>query len=107
VARYYTPSGRSIQAEGIAPDVEVVQLPASVVRAAGGSSFSERSLEGHLDGELQAEPAEGSQPARDAERAGGRGARTPDFEHDVQARTGIDTLRAVIRAQAMNADAGD
>ncbi|MCB9661585.1 MAG: S41 family peptidase [Sandaracinaceae bacterium] len=98
VARYYTPSGRSIQAQGIEPDVEVVQLPASVVRAAGGSAFSERSLEGHLDGELE-QPADGTTP-RDAEREGGRGSRIPSFEQDVQARTGIDTLRALIRAQA-------
>ena len=27
-ARYYTPSGRSIQAKGIVPDIEVLQEPA-------------------------------------------------------------------------------
>lgn len=100
VARYYTPSGRSIQAEGIVPDIEVVQLPSSVVRAAGGSAFSERSLEGHLDGELPAPESAAPEPGRDAERSGGRGPRAPSFEHDVQARTALDTLRAIIRANA-------
>ena len=106
VARYYTPSGRSIQAEGIVPDVEVVQLPSSVVRAAGGSSFSERSLEGHLDGAAPPVANQGApEPGRDSERVGGLGARTPSFVDDVQARTGIDTLRALIQAESAARDA--
>lgn len=99
VARYYTPSGRSIQAEGIAPDIEVAQVPSSVLRLVGGSSFSERSLEGHLDGQDATGEPEAASPARDAERAGGQGGRAPSFEHDVQARTALDTLRALIRAE--------
>ncbi|MBP7686135.1 MAG: peptidase S41, partial [Deltaproteobacteria bacterium] len=100
VARYYTPSGRSIQAEGIAPDIEVAQVPSSVLRLVGGSSFSERSLEGHLDGQDATVEPEGASPARGAEREGGQGERAPSFEHDVQARTALDTLRALIRAEA-------
>lgn len=101
VARYYTPSGRSIQAEGIAPDIEVAQVPSSVLRLVGASSFSERSLEGHLDGQGPATPAEAAEPDRESEREGSReGSRAPSFEHDVQARTAIDTLRALIRTEA-------
>src|ERR1700726_1466486 len=46
-ARYYTPSGRSIQARGISPDVEVLQdVPADVQ---GRSDMtSEAKLRGHL-----------------------------------------------------------
>jgi len=56
-ARYYTPSGRSIQAQGIAPDIEVLQdvpaeLPARATR-------SESSLPGHLKAE--GEEQKGSQ----------------------------------------------
>ena len=47
--RYYTPSGRSIQAEGIHPDV-VIQSNVPIVP---GSLVRERDLEGHL-------PAEGN-----------------------------------------------
>jgi carboxyl-terminal processing protease len=46
-ARYYTPSGRSIQAQGITPDIEVTeQVPNDI--AARMSSVSEASLRGHL-----------------------------------------------------------
>lgn len=100
VARYYTPSGRSIQAEGIAPDIEVAQVPSSVLRLVGGSSFSERSLEGHLDGQDPSDPADALPPGRETERDGTVGSRAPSFENDVQARTAIDTLRALIRTEA-------
>jgi carboxyl-terminal processing protease len=46
-ARYYTPSGRSIQAQGITPDIEVAeQVPKNI--AAHMSSISEADLRGHL-----------------------------------------------------------
>ena len=101
VARYYTPSGRSIQAEGIAPDIEVAQVPSSVLRLVGGTGFSERSLEGHLDGQDPTALDPATEPGRETEREGGTlGTRVPSFEHDVQARTAVDTLRALIRTRA-------
>ena len=46
-SRYYTPSGHSIQARGIIPDIE---LPALRVEAAeSGSSILEGNLPGHLE----------------------------------------------------------
>jgi carboxyl-terminal processing protease len=49
-ARYYTPSGRSIQAQGIAPDIEVLQdVPKEL--AAQPRTRSESSLPGHLKAE--------------------------------------------------------
>jgi len=49
-ARYYTPSGRSIQAQGIAPDIEVLQdVPKEV--AAVVQTRSEAGLPGHLKAE--------------------------------------------------------
>ena len=48
-ARYYTPSGRSIQAQGIAPDIEVLQdMPKELAQA---QTRSESSLPGHLKSE--------------------------------------------------------
>jgi len=54
-SRYYTPSGHSIQARGIIPDIE---LPALRIEAAeSGSSILEGNLPGHLDSDGGA-PAE-------------------------------------------------
>jgi len=48
-ALYYTPSGRSIQATGIDPDIEVEQLVIKSEKARNASlSVSERDLKGHL-----------------------------------------------------------
>lgn len=68
-ARYYTPSGRSIQAEGIKPDVTVHQLKVSDIEEV--FSISEASLAGHLtngdpDGSQTAEPT--TKEADDDER---------------------------------------
>jgi carboxyl-terminal processing protease len=43
VARYYTPNGRAIQADGVHPDV-AVELP----KDEGGVSYREKDLDGHL-----------------------------------------------------------
>ncbi|MCY1360887.1 hypothetical protein D9M69_475350 [compost metagenome] len=45
-ALYYTPNGRSIQAQGIVPDIEVAR--AKVTREQDGESFKEADLAGHL-----------------------------------------------------------
>lgn len=52
-ARYYTPSGRSIQAKGIDPDIEVIQeLPPELAEQQGDiEPRGEASLRGHLTGE--------------------------------------------------------
>jgi len=47
-ARYYTPSGRSIQAQGIKPDIEVKD--ADITLREGGREFlKEKDLSGHLE----------------------------------------------------------
>jgi carboxyl-terminal processing protease len=51
-ARYYTPSGRSIQAKGIVPDIEVLQdLPDGTTANVDTSLIGEASLRGHLKGD--------------------------------------------------------
>src|ERR1700750_730725 len=46
-ARYYTPSGRSIQAQGIAPDIEILQeVPAELKGRV--DTMGEASMRGHL-----------------------------------------------------------
>jgi carboxyl-terminal processing protease len=53
-ARYYTPSGRSIQAKGITPDIEVLQEVPEEVKARANLR-GESSLLGHLKGDGQEE----------------------------------------------------
>jgi carboxyl-terminal processing protease len=63
-ARYFTPSGNSIQARGIAPDIEIVQIePADVKRKAVPSG--EATLSGHLPGKGAEEIASQSYVPRD------------------------------------------
>ena len=55
-ARYYTPSGRSIQAKGITPDIEVLQdLPDDIKAKTDTSTKGEASLRGHLKGDAGTE----------------------------------------------------
>lgn len=100
VARYYTPSGRSIQAEGIAPDMVVQQIAADKLpeALARPESVSEASLEGHLAGEAGARPA--SSVGRNEPRQGAaEGTRPAEaFADDYQARMAHQALRAVMAA---------
>jgi carboxyl-terminal processing protease len=57
-ARYYTPSGRSIQAEGITPDIEVLQNVPKDLQASQ-MEVSEASLPGHFH--AQGKEEKGSQ----------------------------------------------
>lgn len=62
VARYYTPSGRSIQAEGIVPDVSVEDLNAEVIEQATEKKRirREQDIQGHLLSEVEEEEKEKS-----------------------------------------------
>ena len=55
-ALYYTPSGRSIQAHGIEPDIKVERVRVTAVRPRSG--VSEASLSGHLINSLEEEEKE-------------------------------------------------
>ena len=48
-ARYYTPSGRSIQAKGIDPDIEIRDLTLTENKKKGVSQIKEADLQGHLE----------------------------------------------------------
>ncbi|MFM7274094.1 MAG: S41 family peptidase [Gammaproteobacteria bacterium] len=62
-ARYFTPSGRSIQAEGIRPDIVIER--ATVTPLSAGPSISEADLEGHLrNGNGRPEKGDREEPAK-------------------------------------------
>ncbi|MCB9618454.1 MAG: S41 family peptidase [Sandaracinus sp.] len=100
IARYYTPLGRSIQATGIVPDVEVPALSEEVVRRARldeRGQLREADLRGHLDGEPAAGPSD--RPGRDDVRDHGSELdRLLGDDH--QARIGYQTLQAIVADRA-------
>lgn len=60
-ARYFTPSGRSIQAKGIEPDILVEQLKLSEAQSVD-ANMSEADLKGHL---VNPDEATSAKPAKD------------------------------------------
>jgi carboxyl-terminal processing protease len=67
VARYYTPSGRSIQAEGVSPDVVVENLSADVIDKAIQKSqiMREKDISGHLEADEDGFADEDDGPAKE------------------------------------------
>jgi carboxyl-terminal processing protease len=81
-ARYFTPSGRSIQAKGITPDIEVLQdVPEDL--AARADTRGESSLPRHLKGEGQ------------EQEAGSQSYVPPDPKNDKALNMALDLLRGV------------
>jgi carboxyl-terminal processing protease len=79
-ARYYTPSGRSIQAKGITPDIEVLQDVPDELKDRTDTK-GEASLRGHL------KAAEGS------EETGSQSYVPPDEKNDKALKMALDLLR--------------
>lgn len=48
-ARYFTPGGRSIQAEGIVPDIEIDRVKIEKLKASEFGRIKEKDLSGHLE----------------------------------------------------------
>ncbi|MEJ2114966.1 MAG: S41 family peptidase [Gammaproteobacteria bacterium] len=61
-ARYYTPLGRSIQSEGIVPDILLKVEGSSDAESSALSIISEADLEGHLENEHQEANAKAREP---------------------------------------------
>jgi carboxyl-terminal processing protease len=80
-ARYFTPSGRSIQAKGISPDIEVLQDVPKEARARDDTQ-GEASLRGHLK-------AEG------AEQPGSQSYIPPDPKDDKSLRMALDLIHGI------------
>src|ERR1700722_17604698 len=81
-ARYFTPSGKSIQAKGIVPDIEVLQDVPDELKARTDTT-SEATLRGHL----KAEGDEGT---------GSQGYVPPDAKDDKALKEALDLLRGTI-----------
>lgn len=95
-ARYFTPSGRSIQALGIEPDVLVEQVSADALRAAAasGADVREATLEGHLE-PSGAVAAPSPTAARNAPRETPTQPLALPFADDYQARMALQVVSAL------------
>lgn len=95
IARYYTPSGVSIQARGIDPDIVVEDLDAQALRELHDRMpvISEATLEGHL--EAESHPTDHAAPREAARTEGTDGTEEP-FADDYQARTAHQVLTTLI-----------
>ena len=95
-ARYYTPSGTSIQAKGIEPDIEVAQAKVEVIK--NDRDFSEALLKGHLDNEQEKEkPAANEKSStKETEKDTAKGSdKDKSAAEDYQLSRALDLLRAV------------
>jgi carboxyl-terminal processing protease len=91
-ARYYTPSGRSIQAKGIEPEAVVEEeLPDDLKqKAEAQSTRGEANLRGHLKGDDEADNAKADQ-----EESGSSSYVSPDKAKDTQLNYAIDVLHGI------------
>ena len=85
-ARYFTPSGRSIQAKGISPDIEVLQEVPDELKARTDTQ-GEASLRGHLKAEGQ-------------EQTGSQSYIPPDPKDDKALHSALDLMRGVAKNPA-------
>lgn len=60
-ARYYTPSGRSIQASGITPDIEIETIKVASVESSDSVRIKEADLKGHLESAEELEQKNGDE----------------------------------------------
>lgn len=88
IARYFTPSGRSIQAQGIAPDVQVEQMEMPEPNP-NNAPERERDLEQHLPNSAAGDAEPPPLPGSDI--------------RDLQLRVGYQLLRGIIRARQITA----
>ncbi|WP_368744791.1 S41 family peptidase [Desertibaculum subflavum] len=96
--RYYTPSGRSIQAVGIEPDVEVHQVKAEGADQA--TRRGEADLRNHLSGD-PSKPEEDGKPAAPLEA----GPIPTDLQSDPQLQRALELLRSGPQLGARSAPA--
>ena len=90
-ARYFTPSGRSIQAKGIVPEIEVLQDVPEELKARTDTK-GESSLRGHLKGD------EGQ------EETGSQAYIPPDPKDDKALHTALDLVRGIQKNAAFPAN---
>ena len=91
IARYYTPSGRSIQAKGIVPDIEVSQGTV-VKRDKNVSAFDRMMKERNLANSLKPEEQEGQENLSESETNSLEDKEAERLNKDAQVKRALDIL---------------
>jgi len=95
IARYYLPSGRTIQAVGVKPDVEV--FPGEVKTRKNEFALKEADLKKHLEEELEKVDPKDSNTTKIANKEASKFIITPEMmKKDMQLKVGTDILKALI-----------
>lgn len=93
IARYYLPSGRTIQAVGVKPDIEV--FPGEVKTNKNEYALKEADLKKHLTEEL--EKVDGTQEAEDETKKDSKHIISDEMMNkDIQLKVGTDIIKALI-----------
>lgn len=93
IARYYLPSGRTIQAVGVKPDIEV--FPGEVKSSKNEFSIKEADLKKHLEEEL--EKVDGKKDEAKEDKKEKKDIITPEMMNkDIQLKSGVDILKALV-----------
>lgn len=95
IARYYLPSGRTIQAVGVTPDVEVSY--GEIKKAEMGISIKERDLQKHLESEL--EKVDGKK-AQKTDKEDKTVITEEQIYKDSQLKSAVDILKALMITSA-------
>ena len=98
-AKYYTPKGRSIQAEGIKPDIVVEPMrQADGPESAEAQMLREKDLKGHIRGDREDEqkPAKGKDkaPGTEKDKDKDKGKEKTDLQRDNQLKSAVDILKS-------------
>lgn len=93
IARYYLPSGRTIQAVGVKPDIKV--LPGEVKTHENGFAIKEADLKKHLEKELV--KVNGKKEKTKEEKKEKKDIITPEMiNKDIQLKEAVDILKALV-----------
>lgn len=83
-AKYYTPNGRSIQAEGIAPDIIVKLIAPAESKPATNGALRERDLKGHIRSPKENEGKTEDPPKSESD----------ELTRDNQVKSAVDILKS-------------
>jgi carboxyl-terminal processing protease len=92
-ARYFTPNGRSIQAQGITPDIVVPDLSPEARRTAPPRVIREKDLEHHLRGEEEKAPPEKTLEKTPDKMQRKEGVAGPEIQEDPPLERALELLK--------------